>query len=430
MKIAERQIYLQRLISKMNNGMIKIITGVRRSGKSFLLFNLFYKYLLKQGIKKQNIITLALDDAENSEFLNPEKLASFLQNRTNDEAEPYFILLDEVQLLITREELKKKDSFVKLYGILNGLLRKNNVDVYVTGSNSKLLSSDVLTEFRGRGDEVHIAPLSFSEYYPVVQGDICAAWNNYLMYGGMPYILRLSNDEEKVRYLTRLNREIYLKDISERYSISNSSGMEELQKVISSSIGSLINPQKIANTFITGGQKGISAPTIKDYLQYLQEAFLIQKAERYDVKGRKYITTPVKYYYADTGLRNAILGFRQFEETHLMENVIYNELIFRGFSVDVGVVEINCKENKSNVRKQLEVDFVANLGNRRYYIQSAFAIPDLEKMQQEQSSLLHVPDSFKKIIVVGTQSPIWRNEQGITIMSIYDFLLNENSLDV
>ena len=378
MKIAERQIYLQRLISKMNNGMIKIITGVRRSGKSFLLFNLFYKYLLKQGIKKQNIITLAMDDAENSEFLNPEKLASFLQNRTNDEAEPYFILLDEVQLLITREELKNKDSFVKLYGILNGLLRKNNVDVYVTGSNSKFLS----------------------------------------------------NDEEKVRYLTRLNREIYLKDISERYSISNSSGMEELQKVISSSIGSLINPQKIANTFITGGQKGISAPTIKDYLQYLQEAFLIQKAERYDVKGRKYITTPVKYYYADTGLRNAILGFRQFEETHLMENVIYNELIFRGFSVDVGVVEINCKENKSNVRKQLEVDFVANLGNRRYYIQSAFAIPDLEKMQQEQSSLLHVPDSFKKIIVVGTQSPIWRNEQGITIMSIYDFLVNENSLDV
>ena len=208
MKIAERQIYLQRLISKMNNGMIKIITGVRRSGKSFLLFNLFCKYLLKQGIKKQNIITLALDDAENSEFLNPEKLASFLQNRTNDEAEPYFILLDEVQLLITREELKNKDSFVKLYGILNGLLRKNNVDVYVTGSNSKLLSSDVLTEFRGRGDEVHIAPLSFSEYYPAVQGDIYAAWNNYLMYGGMPYILRLSNDEEKVRYLTRLNREI------------------------------------------------------------------------------------------------------------------------------------------------------------------------------------------------------------------------------
>ncbi|UTC75209.1 ATP-binding protein [Treponema sp. OMZ 792] len=430
MKIAERQIYLQRLISKMNNGMIKIITGVRRSGKSFLLFNLFYKYLLKQGIKKQNIITLAMDDSENSEFLNPEKLASFLQNRTNDETEPYFILLDEVQLLINREELKNKDSFIKLYGILNGLLRKNNVDVYVTGSNSKLLSSDVLTEFRGRGDEIHIAPLSFSEYYPVVQGDIYAAWNNYLMYGGMPYILRLSNDEEKVRYLTRLNSEIYLKDISERYAISNSSGMEELQKVISSSIGSLINPQKIVNTFITGGQKGISAPTIKDYLQYLQDAFLIQKAERYDVKGRKYITTPVKYYYADTGLRNAILGFRQFEETHLMENVIYNELIFRGFSVDVGVVEINCKENKGNVRKQLEVDFVANLGNRRYYIQSAFAIPDLEKMQQEQSSLLHVPDSFKKIIVVGTQSPIWRNEQGITIMSIYDFLLNENSLDV
>lgn len=430
MKIAERQIYLQRLISKMNNGMIKIITGVRRSGKSFLLFNLFYKYLLKQGIKKQNIITLAMDDSENSEFLNPEKLASFLQNRTNDETEPYFILLDEVQLLINREELKNKDSFIKLYGILNGLLRKNNVDVYVTGSNSKLLSSDVLTEFRGRGDEIHIAPLSFSEYYPVVQGDIYAAWNNYLMYGGMPYILRLSNDEEKVRYLTRLNSEIYLKDISERYAISNSSGMEELQKVISSSIGSLINPQKIVNTFITGGQKGISAPTIKDYLQYLQDAFLIQKAERYDVKGRKYITTPVKYYYADTGLRNAILGFRQFEETHLMENVIYNELIFRGFSVDVGVVEINCKENKGNVRKQLEVDFVANLGNRRYYIQSAFAIPDLEKMQQEQSSLLHVPDSFKKIIVLGTQSPIWRNEQGITIMSIYDFLLNENSLDV
>lgn len=429
MKTIERTIYLKRLISKMNNGMIKVITGIRRSGKSFLLFNLFYDYLIEQGVSADHIIKVALDDFDNAEFLNPETLNKFLREKTKNTNEHFYILLDEVQLVISRDELKNKESYVKLYGILNGLLRKNNVDVYVTGSNSKLLSTDVMTEFRGRGDEIHIAPLSFSEYYPACKGTVREAWSEYLMYGGMPYILNLSDDEEKVRYLTGLHREIYLKDISERYGISNSSGMEALQKVIASSVGSLTNPQKISNTFNSNGQKGISAPTIKDYLCYLQDAFLIQKAERYNVKGRKYISTPAKYYYADTGLRNALLGFRQFEETHLMENIVYNELIFRGFSVDVGVVEVYVSEENKNIKKQMEIDFVASLGSKRYYIQSAYAIPDQEKMNQEQASLINVPDSFKKIIVTGTNSPLWRNEQGITIMNIYDFLLDDNSLD-
>ncbi|MDI9469454.1 MAG: ATP-binding protein [Bacillota bacterium] len=430
MKIIERQTYLNRLISKMNNGMIKVITGIRRSGKSFLLFNLFYNYLLKKGVPKEKIITIALDDYRYAEFLNPERLHAFLEEKTNNKNEHYYILLDEVQLIITQEELKNRDSYVQLYGILNGLLRKNNVDTYVTGSNSKLLSTDVLTEFRGRGDKIHIAPLTFSEYYPSYGGSKYDALDDYLMYGGMPYILSLSKDEEKVQYLSNLNYEIYLKDISERYGISNISGMEELLKILASSVGSLTNPQRISDTFKSSGMKGISAPTIKDYLKYLQDAFLIQKAERYNVKGRKYISTPSKYYYTDTGLRNTLLGFKQFEKTHLMENIIYNELIFRGFSVDVGVVEINRTIDSKNVRKQLEIDFVANLGSRRYYIQSAYAIPDADKMNQEQASLINVPDSFKKIIVVGTKSPLWRNEQGVTIMDIYDFLLNENSLDV
>jgi len=425
----ERQVYLNRLISKMDNGMIKVITGIRRSGKSFLLFELFYNYLRDQGIPEDTIIRLALDDADNDEYLDPDKLNQYLSECTSDNKRHYYLLIDEVQYVISKDELKNKDSYVKLYGILNGLLRKNNVDVYVTGSNSKLLSTDVLTEFRGRGDKVHIAPLSFSEYYPAHGGSKDEAWNEYLMYGGMPYILRLSGDKDKINYLSGLNSEIYLKDISERYGISKSSGMEELQKVIASSIGSLTNPQKISDTFTSSRQKGITAPTIKEYLIYLQEAFIIQKAERYNVKGRKYISTPSKYYYSDTGLRNALLGFRQFEETHLIENIIYNELIYREFSVDVGVVEINVTDQSKRVRKQLEIDFVANLGNRRYYIQSAYAVPDAEKMNHEQASLINVPDSFKKIIIVSTNSPLWRNEQGVTIMNIFDFLLDPESLD-
>ena len=429
MSAIARPKYLNKLIRKMNNGMIKVITGVRRSGKSFLLFDLFYRYLLDQGVSADSIIRLALDDAENAAYLDPDRLYNFLNEKTQDREKHYYILLDEVQYLITREELKNREAYVRLYGILNGLLHRRSIDVYVTGSNSKLLATDILTEFRGRGDQIHVAPLAFSEYCPAHGSSKYDAWNDYLLYGGMPYILSLSDVADKVEYLSRLHQEIYLRDISERYGISNSSGMEELQKIIASSVGSLTNPQKIADTFASSGRRGISAPTIKDYLVYLQQAFLIQKAERYDVKGRKYISTPAKYYYSDVGLRNALLGFRQFEETHLMENVIYNELIYRGFSVDVGVVESSCSANGKRQRRQLEIDFVANLGSRRYYIQSAYSIPDREKMEQEQAPLIKVPDSFKKIIVVYSHSPLWRNEQGVTIMSIFDFLLDENSLD-
>ena len=423
----KRPVYLKKLISKMDNGMIKVITGIRRCGKSFLLFELFYNYLLDQGIPEDCIIRIALDDIENEALLEPRVLSEYISEHTKDRTKNYYVLLDEIQYVITQEELKNKDTYVRLYGVLNGLMRRRNIDVYVTGSNSKLLSTDVMTEFRGRGDRIHIAPLSFSEYYPAHGGTKEEAWNDYLVYGGMPYVLGLS-EEDKVNYLAELHKEIYLKDISERYGISNGSGMDDLQKVLASAVGSLTNPQKIADTFKSSGMKGISAPTIKDYIGYLQDAHLIQKAERYDVKGRKYISTPSKYYYTDLGLRNALLGFRQFEKTHLIENVIYNELIYRGFTVDVGVVGINTSENGKKVRKQLEIDFVANMGSQRYYLQSAYAIPDKEKMEQEQASMINVPDSFKKIIVVESGMPLWRNEKGITFMNIYDFLLDEDSL--
>jgi predicted AAA+ superfamily ATPase len=428
--LIERKKYLDRLISRMDNGMVKVITGVRRSGKSFLLFHLFYQYLIADGVPEDHIIALSLDDFDNREYRKPENLNAFLKEKIRSSSEHYFVFLDEIQLAISRDELKQKDTDVALYGILNGLLRKNNVDVYVTGSNSKLLAADVLTEFRGRGDEIHILPLAFSEYFPAVSISKEDAWRDYLLYGGMPHILSLNNEEQKTQYLNALNREIYMRDIQERYSVKNMTGMETLMKVIASSVGSLTNPKKISDTFNSSGTKVISAPTIAEYLTYLQDAGLISRAEQYDVKGRKYISTPMKYYYADTGLRNALLGFRQFEETHLMENVIYNELLYRGYSVDVGVVPIRVMEKDSKVRKRLEVDFVANKGSKRYYLQSAFAIPDQGKMDQEQESLVHISDSFKKIIITGTNSPLWRNEKGITIMSVFDFLLNENSLEM
>ncbi len=430
MLIIKRKRYLDKLIARIDNRMIKVITGVRRSGKSVLLFNLFYHYLIDTGVPEDHIIRLSLDDIDNSEYRKPENLYAFLKERIGNPSEQYFIFLDEIQLAISREELKQKDSNVKLYGVLNGLLRRGNADVYVTGSNSKLLATDVLTEFRGRGDEVHILPLSFSEYFPATNQSKEDAWRDYLLYGGMPHILSLKDDEQKVQYLNSLNKEIYLRDIQERYDVRNLTGMEELMKVIASSVGSLTNPQKISDTFRSSGMKGISFPTIAEYLTYLQDAGLICRAERYDIKGRKYISTPMKYYYADTGLRNALLGFRQFEETHLMENVIYKELLYRGYSVDVGVVDIRETENGSRIKRKLEIDFIANKGSKRYYLQSAFAIPDQEKMNQEQKPLVRVSDSFKKMIITGTNSPLWRNEQGITIMSVFDFLLNDNSLEM
>lgn len=428
--VIRRDRYLERLISKQNNGMIKVITGIRRSGKSYLLFNLFYDHLLASGTPEDNIICIALDDVENEAYRDPYRLYSYIKERVQDNREHYYVLIDEAQYAISKEEMKNPDEPIRLYGVLNSLLRKSNVDVYITGSNSKFLSSDVMTEFRGRGDEIHISPLSFSEFYPASGQEKSDAWRDYLYYGGLPHILAESGGEAKSRYLEKLNKEIYLRDMCERYGIRDEESMLILMKVIASAIGSLSNAQKISDTFRSSGNKVITMPTISSYLKYLQESFVVEKAERYDIKGRKYISTPSKYYYSDLGLRNALLNFRQFEETHLMENAIYNELIYRGYSVDVGVVETRVDEGGKKVRKQLEVDFVVNQFNKRYYIQSAFALSDREKFEQEQAPLVKIPDSFKKIVVVGNNTPIWRNEEGITFMGIYDFLLNENSLDL
>ena len=428
--VIRRDRYLERLISKQNNGMIKVITGIRRSGKSYLLFNLFYDHLLASGTPEDNIICIALDDVENEAYRDPYRLYLYIKERVQDNREQYYVLIDEAQYAISKEEMKNPDEPIRLYGVLNSLLRKSNVDVYITGSNSKFLSSDVMTEFRGRGDEIHISPLSFSEFYPASGQEKSDAWRDYLYYGGLPHILAESGGEAKSRYLEKLNKEIYLRDMCERYGIRDEESMLILMKVIASAIGSLSNPQKISDTFRSSGNKVITMPTISSYLKYLQESFVVEKAERYDIKGRKYISTPSKYYYSDLGLRNALLNFRQFEETHLMENAIYNELIYRGYSVDVGVVETRVDEGGKKVRKQLAVDFVVNQFNKRYYIQSAFALSDREKFEQEQAPLVKIPDSFKKIVVVGNNTPIWRNEEGITFMGIYDFLLNENSLDL
>ena len=428
--VIRRDRYLERLISKQNNGMIKVITGIRRCGKSYLLFNLFYDHLLASGIPEDNIICIALDDVVHEAYRDPYRLYSYIKERVQDNREHYYVLIDEAQYAISKEEMKNPDEPIRLYGVLNSLLRKSNVDVYITGSNSKFLSSDVMTEFRGRGDEIHISPLSFSEFYPASGQEKSDAWRDYLYYGGLPHILAESGGEAKSRYLENLNKEIYLRDMCERYGIRDEESMLILMKVIASAIGSLSNAQKISDTFRSSGNKVITMPTISSYLKYLQESFVVEKAERYDIKGRKYISTPSKYYYSDLGLRNALLNFRQFEETHLMENAIYNELIYRGYSVDVGVVETRVDEGGKNVRKQLEVDFVVNQFNKRYYIQSAFLISDREMIEQEQAPLVKIPDSFKKIVVVGNHSPIWRNEKGITFMGIYDFLLNENSLDL
>jgi len=428
--VIKRRRYLDQLISRMDNGLIKVITGIRRCGKSYLLFNLFYDYLIQTGVAKENIITIPLDDADYAEYCDPSALNEYIKQRIGDSSQKYYVFIDEAQYAISKKEMKNPDIPIRLYGVLNGLLRKRNVDVYITGSNSKFLSSDIMTEFRGRGDEIHIAPLAFSEYYPATGKEKAEAWQEYLMYGGLPHILSENGPEAKSKYLDRLNKEIYLRDICERYNIDNGAGMEELMKILASAVGSLSNAQKISDTFNSDGYKGLSMPTISKYISFLHESYFIQKSERYDIKGRKHISTPSKYYYTDLGLRNALLNFRQYEETHLMENAIYNELIYRGFNVDVGIVETRVNENGSHIRKQLEVDFVANLGSRRYYVQSAYALPTQEKINQEQDSLLKISDSFKKIIVTAGTSPVWRNENGITFIGLYDFMLDENSLDI
>ena len=428
--VIKRDLYLNKLIKKRDNGRIKIITGPRRSGKSYLLNELYSEYLLGEGVKKENVIKLALDEDMNREYRNPDKLSEFLYSKIANDTDTYYFLLDEVQFAISEDEIKAK-SPIRLYGILNGLLRIKNVDVYITGSNSRFLSSDIATEFRGRGDVVHVNPLSFSEFFSAYDGgDKYDAWDEYSYYGGMPMLLSLDTDEEKAQYLNDLFTNTYVRDIIERYNLRGDIILDTLIDVLASSVGSLNNPTKIANTFKSNGVNA-SDKTISTYIDYLSDAFLIHRASRYDIKGRKYINSPFKYYFADIGLRNARLNFRQQEQPHIMENVIYNELILRGFNVDVGIVDhVVRDESGKRQTKHLEVDFVCNKGNQRYYIQSAFSIPDAEKMKQEQLSLDRIDDSFKKIIITADRTKPWRNDKGYVIMNILDFLLKEDSLEL
>ena len=428
--VIKRDLYLNKLIHKKNNGSIKIITGLRRSGKSYLLNNLYYDYLLSEGVKEEQIIKLALDDDRNREYRNPDKLSAFLYSKIANETDNFYFLLDEVQFAISDKEIKSNEP-IRLYGILNGLLRLKNVDVYITGSNSKFLSSDIATEFRGRGDVVHVNPLSFAEFYSAYKhGDKYDAWDEYSTYGGMPMLLTMETDEEKAEYLNNLFKNTYIKDIIEKNRLRGDVAIDTLIDVLASSIGSLNNPTKIAKTFVSNGMN-VSDKTVSTYIEYLLDSFLIRKTARYDIKGRKYINSPFKYYFSDIGLRNARINFRQQEQTHIMENIIYNELFMRGFNVDVGIIEhVVRTENDKRETKHLEVDFVCNKGNQRYYIQSAFSIPNAEKMAQEQASLDRIDDSFKKIIITQDRTKLWRNEKGYVIMNVLDFLLKENSLEL
>lgn len=413
----KRDKYLEDLKDRMHNGMIKVVTGIRRCGKSYLIFNIFREYLLNEGIDEQHIIEMEFDKKENVKYRNPDELLKFVKDRNKDKKEHY-VLLDEVQMLEDFEE------------VLNSLLHIKNLDIYVTGSNSKFLSSDVLTEFRGRGDEVHVYPLTFQEAMQNYKGDIYHGWAEYVTYGGLPLVWGMRTDQQKIKYLTDLFEKTYISDIIDHNGIEKTEELETLLNVLASAVGSLTNPTKIEATFKSVLQSKISRNTIVQYIGYLKDAFIINEANRYDVKGRKYIGTPLKYYYEDIGLRNARLGFRQVEEAHLMENAVYNELLSRGYMVDVGVVETRKrnKEGKQEKRK-LEIDFVANMGSRRYYIQSAFQIPDQEKERQEKESLNNVDDSFKKIVLVRDVVKTSRDEKGIVTMSIYDFLMNKNSLE-
>lgn len=418
MKEIKRDIYLQKLIDKKENEMIKVITGIRRCGKSYLLDPIYKKYLLSTGVKEDHIIKLELDSIENKEYLDASKLYNYVMDKIQDD-KMYYILLDEIQ---------KVDDFES---VLNSFLRKNNLDIYVTGSNSKFLSTDIITEFRGRGDEIRVYPLTFREYLPACNKDIDEALKEYITYGGMPYILSRKTDEEKSKYLNNLFNNTYINDIVERNNIQKNEILESLINILASSVGSLNNPLKLEKTFKSKGFKNVTAKTINTYIDYLIDAFMINKALRYDVKGKKYINTPSKYYFTDIGLRNVRLNFRQQEDNHLMENIIYNELLVRGFNVDVGVVEYTTKDkNNKKMRKQLEVDFVCNKGSNRYYIQSAYSIPTKEKMEQEEQSLIKIDDFFKRIIIVENDIKLWRNEKGIVIMGLKQFLLDDNSLDL
>lgn len=428
MKI-KRDLYLNRLIDKKENGLIKVITGIRRCGKSYLLFELFEDYLRKEAhVSDDHIIKVALDDDNYRELRNPDNLSSYLYSKIGDDDSTYYILLDEVQFAISKEELKTNEP-IRLYGILNGLLRKKNVDIYVTGSNSKFLSSDVMTEFRGRGDEVRVHPLSFAEFYSVYDGDKYEAFSEYSTYGGLPLVLLRKTEADKSKYLLDLLKQTYITDVIERNDLQGDVVMDTLVEILASAIGSLTNPPKLAKTFKSSGID-TNEVTVSRYISHLMDAFMVSRAERYDVKGKKYIASPYKYYFSDIGVRNAALNFRQQERTHIMENIIYNELLIRGYNVDVGIVSYTGKTaDGKRTTISLEVDFVCNLGSKRYYVQSAFAIPDEAKMSQETTSLDHIGDSFKKIIIVGDIIKPWINEKGYLVMSIYDFLLNIDSLE-
>ena len=417
MKEIKRNSYLKQLISGKQNGLIKIVTGIRRCGKSYLLFKIFRNHLLEQGVTPDHIISLALDDILNEEYCDPKKLVLYIKENIKD-SQIHYVLLDEVQMV---------DNFV---GALNSLLHIDNVDVYVTGSNSKFLSSDIATEFRGRGDEIRIYPLSFSEFLSEYNGDKNDAWRDYITYGGLPLILSLESSQQKSNYLHNLYQTVYLKDLIDRNGIKKAVEFDALTKVMASSIGSPCNPNKLSNTFKSVSNTDLSSITIDNYLGFLQDAFLLEKASRYDIKGKKYIGTLSKYYFVDMGLRNCLLGFRQIEETQLMENVIYNELRSRGYLVDVGVVETRTRtENQGMLRKQLEIDFVVNNGSKRYYIQSALSLPNEEKIEQEMASLKNVSDSFQKIIIVKDNIVPHHNESGILFINLYDFLLNREILE-
>ena len=413
-----RDIYLNRLISKRHNGLIKVVTGIRRCGKSYLLFNLFREYLVNEGVNENHIIEIAFDSFENRKYRDPKVLFPYLMEKIADN-EMYYVLLDEVQML---------DDFES---VLNSLGRKQNVDVYVTGSNAKFLSKDIITEFRGRGDEVHMYPLTFGEFMSAYDGDRLQGFRDYVLFGGIPLVLGFETADQKSDFLKSLFEETYISDITGRNNIRNKAELEELLNILSSAIGSLTNPSKLSATFKSVKNKTISKETIIKYIDYLKDSFLIDSAIRYDIKGKKYINTPSKYYFTDMGLRNARLNFRQVEETHAMENIIFNELKVRGYNVDVGVVVMNeVDKNGKKIRKQLEVDFVCNKGSKRFYIQSAYALPNKEKMEQEQRSLINTGDGFKKIIITKDAVAPLYNEEGILVMSIYDFLLNPDSMDI
>jgi len=413
-----RDTYLDKLISKKHNRLIKVITGIRRCGKSYLLFNLFRDHLISEGVSDDHIIEMPFDLYENIEYRDPKAFLPYIKEQIKDQ-DMYYILLDEVQLLQEFE------------AVLNSLSRVKNVDVYVTGSNAKFLSKDIITEFRGRGDEVHMFPLSFREFMSVYPGDREAGWKEYVLYGGIPLVLEMASPDQKVDFLKHLFDETYISDIVGRNKIRNKSELEELLNILSSAIGSLTNPSKLSATFKSVKNKTISQITIKKYIEYFEDSFLLRSAYRYDIKGKKYIDTPLKYYFTDLGLRNARINFRQVEETHAMENIIFNELLVRGFNVDVGVVTTNeVDKTGKKLRKQREIDFVCNKGSNRYYIQSALALPDDAKKEQEQRSLLLTQDGFKKIIITKDAIAPLYNENGVLVMGVFDFLLNERSLEI